>query len=248
MSFSKTLLGQSIATLGLLFLIIVTGLFIDSKFIADNFYEHAQWLNNLIVVFVFSLLYFKSTSRTKEMLLYALIIGVVGEYIFSVGFGMYTYRLKNIPHYVPFGHAIVFVLVYYFSRKPKVKKNRTKIEKLCVFLIIPISFYFLLFKNDVFGFICTLLVFLFLRKYPKERMFYLVMYCVVAVLEFVGTGLECWKWPTIAFNNFEFLPSANPPIGISLFYFGLDRGTMSIYKRRHKKAWNRLKNIRSVNS
>lgn len=248
MSSSKTLLEQSLKTLGLLFFIIVIGLFVDSKFVANNFYEHAQWLNNLIVIVVFLILFLKATSRTKEMLLYAVLIGFIGEYVFSVGLGMYEYRLKNIPHYVPFGHAIVFVLVYYFSRKSKVKKYSKKIELLCTLLIVPTAFYFLLFKNDVFGFVCTLLVFFFLRKYPKEKLFYLTMYCVVAILEFVGTGLECWKWPSIAFNSFSFLSSANPPIGISLFYFGLDRGTMSIYKRRHKKAWNRLKSIRAINS
>lgn len=248
MTFSKTFLGQVSQTLGWLFLIIITGLFLDSKFVAENVYENAQWLNNIIVVVVFIYLFIKATKRTKEMLIYALLIGVIGEYIFSVGLGMYTYRLENIPHYVPPGHAIVFVLVYYFSRKPEIKANKEKIEKICTVFIIPVALFFLIVKKDVFGVLCTVLVFFFLRKYPKERMFYLVMYCVVAILEFIGTGLECWKWPEIAFDTFKFLPSANPPIGISLFYFGLDRGTMSIYKRRHKNVWKRFKQIRAMSA
>ncbi|KAB1157438.1 hypothetical protein F7018_10965 [Tenacibaculum aiptasiae] len=248
MSFSKTFIGQTTQTLGWLLFAIVLGLFIDSKFVADNFYENAQWINNVIAVIVFVFLYQKASARAKEQLIYALIIAVVGEYIFSILLGMYTYRLEKVPHYIPPGHAIVFVLVYYFSKKPKVKENRIAVEKFCLVLIALFSLYFLLIKNDVFGFLCTILVFFFLRKYPKERLFYLTMYCVVAILEFVGTGLDCWKWPEIAFNKFQYLPSANPPLGISLFYFGLDRGTISIYKRRHKEAWARLKRIRMIKS
>lgn len=246
MNFSKTLSGQIFQTLGLLLLIILIGLFIDSKFVAKHIYTNAQWINNMVVSFVFFYLYIKATPRAKQQLLYALIIGVIGEYIFSIGLGMYSYRLGNIPHYVPPGHAIVFVFVYYFSRKSKVKLNRKRIEQFCLMLIIPFSIYFLLFKNDVFGFLCTVIIFFFLRKHPKERMFYLVMYCMVAIVEFMGTGLECWKWPELAFNKFSFMPSANPPLGISLFYFGLDRGTLSIYKRKNKAVWNRFKSIQKI--
>ncbi|WP_299162269.1 hypothetical protein [uncultured Tenacibaculum sp.] len=248
MYFSKTFLGQTLQTLGWLFFILILGLFIDSKPVAENFYKNAQWINNTGVILVFVFLYLKANKRTKEQLIYALLIAIIGEYVFSIVLGMYAYRLGNIPHYIPPGHAIVFVLVYYFSRKSKIKKNRKTIELVCSILIILFSLYFLLFKKDVFGFLCTILVFFFLRKHPNERLFYLTMYCVIAIIEFIGTGLECWKWPEIAFNKFNFLPSANPPLGISLFYFGLDRGTMSIYKRRHKKAWSRLKRIRVMES
>ena len=33
---------------------------------------------------------------------------------------MYSYRLYNVPHYIPFGHALVFLGVYSFSKKSKV--------------------------------------------------------------------------------------------------------------------------------
>jgi len=84
------------------------------------------------------------------------------------------------------------------------------------------------------------------RKYTKETLFYLKMYVFVFYTENLGTVLKCWEYPLIAFDKFNFLPSANPPIGVSFFYFGLDRGTMSIYKRKHKEAWARLKRIRAI--
>ena len=49
-------------------------------------------------------------------MIYAVIIGFLGEHFFSRGLDMYTYRLENVPHYVPPGHALVYVAVLYFSK------------------------------------------------------------------------------------------------------------------------------------
>ena len=180
----------------------------------------------------------------REQLIYAVLIGIAGEYIFSIGLGMYNYRLGNIPHYVPFGHAVIFFFVYAFARKSKVLYYRNKIELALSILISIYALLFLIFAKDVFGFILTIFVFLSLRKHSKEKLFYLSMYCVVALIEIIGTSFECWKWPALAFDTYTFLPSANPPSGICLFYFGLDRGTISFYKRRHKETWKRFKQIK----
>ncbi|NIJ45225.1 putative secreted protein [Wenyingzhuangia heitensis] len=241
---SSSFISQTLKTIGVLMLIILVGLLIDSEFIAQHYFKNAQWINNIGVVSLFISLYLKAPSRTKEQLIYAVLIAIIGEYLFSILLGMYAYRLGNIPHYIPVGHAILFLYVYNFCKKSKVRAYRKNIEKTLTIAIVAISLYYLIFKQDVYGFLLTLMVFYFLRKYPKEKLFYLTMYSVIVYTELIGTALNCWKWPSIAFGKFEFLPSANPPIGISLFYFGLDRGTMSFYKRRHKAAWKRLKKIR----
>ena len=105
---------------------------------------------------------------------------------------------------------------------------------------------FLIFENDVFGFVMTIATLLVLRKKPRERLFYLTMYITVVVLELVGTYYKCWYWPTTAWGIFDFLPSYNPPSGISFFYFLLDLGTLWVYKKRHQLAWKRMKNIRKI--
>lgn len=246
MNLSKTLFGQTIRSIGWLIFIIFLGLFLDSKYFEEEIYHKGQLLNTILVIGVYIYLFKTGTSRVREQLVYAFIIGVIGEYIFSIGLGMYTYRHHNIPHYIPFGHAVVFLGVYFFSRKSKVKEFRKQIELFFTISIVAYAFIFLLFKNDVFGFVLTGLVFYSLRKYPKERLFYLAMYFIVGIIEIVGTSLDCWFWPSKAFDFFEFLPSANPPSGICFFYYGLDRGTLSIYKRRNKQVWTRFKTIRNL--
>ena len=242
----KTLFGQTVWSLSWILFILFLGLFFDSTYFTETYYQQAQWINNSCVVLVFVYCYYKGTARTKEQLIYAFIIGIIGEHIFSVVLGMYTYRLGNVPYYIPFGHALVFLGVYNFSRKSQVRFYHKNIERFLSYAIAIYASVFLIFKNDVFGFVMTVMVFLSLRKYPKEKLFYLTMYGVVAYAELIGTALNTWSWPKFAFNTFEFLPSANPPSGICLFYYGLDRGTMSIYKRRHKETWKRLQSIRKV--
>ena len=240
---SKTFLSAFLKTLGMLFLYIFVGLFIDSKYVVIN-YQESRWIANALMIFIFSIVWLKVTIKVRELMLYAVIIGYVGEYLFSVGLGMYTYRLENVPHYIPMGHALVYIGVLYFIKTFYVKLNRKLLEKIFTGIIIIYALAFLVFKNDVFGFVLTAATLLILRNKPRERLFYLTMYLSIVFLEITGTSYECWDWPSIAWDYFTFLPSANPPSGISFFYFGLDLGCLWLYKQRHKIAWSRMKNIR----
>lgn len=244
---TKTFFPAFIKTLGILFFYIFMGLFIDSVFVVNN-YQDLQWLANIIMVVIFSITLYKVNPRIREQMLYAVIIAVAGEYAFSLGMGMYTYRLENIPHYIPMGHALVYAGVLYFTRTSFSKHNIKILEKIFTALIIVYATSFLFFKNDVFGFSLTVLTLLILRKKPRERLFYLTMFIAVGYLEIIGTSYQCWWWPTTAWDVIPFLPSANPPSGISFFYFGLDLGCLYFYKKRHKIAWARMKNIRKINS
>ncbi|NVK52720.1 MAG: hypothetical protein HWD85_07270 [Flavobacteriaceae bacterium] len=233
------------STIGYLFLFIVFGLFFDSTYMTDVL-PHNQHISTFFMLIGFVIVYSRVTSRYKSQMLYAVIIGVIGEYLFSIGLGMYTYRLGNIPHYVPPGHALVLVATIYFCKESIVKKYRKLLEKVFTVFILVYATLFLIFAGDVFGFIMSLLVVFLLRNKPRERLFYLSMYIVVAFLEIIGTNYGCWFWPETAYDTFSFLKSANPPSGISLFYFLLDLGSLWVYKQRHKIAWNRMKNIRKI--
>ncbi|KGL58789.1 hypothetical protein [Polaribacter sp. Hel1_85] len=245
LSTTKTFLPAFLKTLGILFLYIFLGLFLDSVYVVEN-YKDLQWLANIIMVIIFSITLYKVNKRIREQMMYAVIIAIAGEYAFSLGMGMYTYRLENIPHYIPMGHALVYAGVLYFTKTAYAKSNTKLLVTIFTTIIILYSTYFLIFKNDVFGFVLALLTLLILRKKPRERMFYLTMFLAVAYLEIIGTSYDCWWWPKTAWNKIPFLPSANPPSGISFFYFGLDLGCLWFYKKRHKIAWKRMKNVRKI--
>ena len=230
-----------------LFIFMVFVLFFDSIYFSDNVKEVQNILNFLMIIGFF-IMYFRTVKRVQELMMYAVILGFLGEYLFSRYLGMYTYRLGNIPLYVPFGHAVLFARIFRFSKVSLVRKYHKSIEQFFGSLIILFASIYLLFFGDVFGFVMTLFVFLLLWKRPKDRLFFYTMYLLVAILEIGGTAFGCWKWPNTAFGIFDFLPSNNPPSGISLFYFLLDIGCFVLYTQRNKMNWFRLKSIRKLKS
>jgi hypothetical protein len=242
---ATALFASFFKTLGYLFLFMVFGLFLDSTYMSSIFPQN-QHLATFVMLIGFAILYFRSASRLREQMIYAVIIGYIGEHLFSIGLGMYTYRLANVPHYVPPGHAIVLITTMYFCKEAIVKTYRKLLEKIFTIFILIYATLFLLFAGDVFGFVMSLLVLFLLRNKPRERLFYLSMYIAVAFLEIIGTNYGCWYWPETAWNTIPFLKSANPPSGISLFYFLLDLGSLWLYKQRHKIAWARMKSIRKL--
>ena len=239
------LLSAFFTTIGYLFLFFLTGLFLDSTFFTQNVID-TQWFADIAMFTVFGTVYYRATKKIRQFMIHAVVIGLIGEYLFSIVLGMYTYRLGNVPHYVPPGHALVLVATMYFCKKSIVKLNRSFLEKLFGVFIFFYGLIFLIFANDIFGFVMSMLVLVLLRNKPRERLFYFSMYIVVAFLEIVGTTYGCWFWPETAWGKIPFLKSANPPSGISLFYFLLDLGSLWVYKQRHRVAWARMKNIRKI--
>ena len=152
---SKSAIYTTYKTLGLLYLFFVVGLFLDSFYMVE-ITENAQIYANALMLFVFTITFFKVTKRIKEQMLAAVLIGFFGEYLFSVLMGMYTYRLGNVPLYIPFGHAFVYIAVLCFSKAASIKKHRILLEKVFAISIFMYATLFLIFKNDVFGFVLTI--------------------------------------------------------------------------------------------
>ena len=125
-----------IRRIGLLFLFVVA-LYFDGTHFA-SIYPHAQLVTNTFMIIAFFILYYRSNKRTRELMIYAVFIGLGGEYLFSRGLDMYTYRLENVPWYIAFGHAAVYARVYMFSKAPIVRKYWREITK---FLYVVISIF-----------------------------------------------------------------------------------------------------------
>ena len=231
-----------IRRIGLLFFSFIFFYFDGTGFSA--MYENVQIGPNILMLVAFLVLYKRSVKRTRKLMIYAVIIGFIGEYLFSIVLGMYTYRLSNLPFYIPLGHAVVYARTYCFSKASIIKKYQKEIVRCLFFGIVIFSLFYLIVFNDIFGFVMTIAVFLVLINRPKDRLFFLTMYVVVAVLEIIGTVYEVWLWPDTAFGVFPILKSHNPPSGISLFYFLLDIGCFVIYTQFNSKTWKRFKNIR----
>lgn len=241
---SKRLISIFFRKVGI-FIGFILFLFFDGIYFSNHVFN-SQLPINILALLSFLWIYKRAVERTRKLMLIALVLGLLGEYFFSIYLKMYTYRLGNIPWYVPFGHAALYGRVFLFSKDPLARTYHKNIELLFSFIIIGFSLFYWVFFNDVFGLVMTVLVFILLYKRPKDRLYFYTMYIVVALLEIGGTAFGCWKWPSTAFGVFDFLPSNNPPSGISLFYFLLDIGCFIIYFLVHKNLWIRYKRIKKT--
>lgn len=228
--------------LGIVFWLII-GLYLDGTAMAQKI-AYGQWVTNVVTIIFFAWVYAKASRKNRKVIHYGLIIAFAGEVVFSLILGMYTYRLGTLPIYVPLGHTIIYMGVYYFTREAVVLANKDRIIKLLYPLMIVYAAGWLILQSDVFGFLCAMLILLLFRRRPGSRLFFLVMFFVIAYLELLGTYFEAWHWPPIWFDRFSFVPSANPPSAISVFYFAFDAGCLWAYRRMNPEKWKRFQRLR----
>ncbi|KAB7885534.1 hypothetical protein [Poseidonibacter ostreae] len=227
------------------FFVLWIGLFIDSKLVANHFVNN-QYITNILVLIVFVWIYLKVSVKIKKLMLYGLILAFLGEALFALVLGMYTYRLENLPLYVPLGHSMIYAAVFYIAKEPILKINKELSINILFVLMLIYSTAWLVFANDVFGFLCMLVIVYLFRRKPHTKLFFLIMFFMIVYLELIGTYYENWYWPEIWFDKISFIPSANPPSGISVFYFGFDVGCLLIYKLLNKQKWKRLRNLQKI--
>jgi hypothetical protein len=228
-----------------IFVVLWLGLYLDSVSFSKQF-SSSQWLTNLLVLINFIWVYKNVTKQIQKLMLYGVVVAFGGEIVFSLLLGMYHYRLDNIPLYVPLGHAIIYASVYYISKEPWIQKHQTKLIVWLYAFMIFYSLTWLFLANDIFGFLCTLGIVAVFAHRPQSKLYFLLMFIMIVYLELLGTHYGCWIWPDIWFDTFTWIPSANPPSGISLFYFAFDAGCLWMYKQFNPHKWRRLKRIKSL--
>ena len=233
------------AIYGILPFLLLVGLYVDGAEVSSEA-AWSQWITNGLVIAAFLWIYLHATRQVQRLMVYGLLVATGGEMVFSLLLGMYTYRLDNVPLYIPFGHAVVYASVYYFVREPWIRRYQESVERGLYVAMILYALAWLIFANDVLGFMGTMLIVWVFRKRPQIRLFFLVMFFAVALLEILGTGFGCWVWPPIWFDLIPWVPSANPPSGISVFYFAFDAGCLWIYKHVRPESWNRVKRMRKL--
>jgi hypothetical protein len=212
----------------------------------QEYFAYAQDLASFLIIITFIAVYKRSAKRVREIMIIGLAVGFVGEFILSKGLGFYYYRLDNIPLWVGFGHSLLFALVHRIIRVPHVIRHKSNIIPSIIVFVIIFSGLKLYFENDWFGFLCSAAFLLLLIKMKKSRLFFLVMFVIVSYIEIVGTTTLSWYWSPTVMNIKGFIPSANPPSGIPLFYFIFDFVVLHIYLYKTpltKEKYNRRKVI-----
>ncbi len=143
------------------------------------------------------------------------------EYTASPLLGLYTYRLHNVPTYVPPGHGLVYLAALNIGRSALAARLRVP---LLTFALVACGGWALWGatiapRQDLLGAV----MYLFLVRFVlvgRQPLVYAGAFLITGYLELVGTGVGAWRWalhdPTGA------LTIGNPPSGISGGYCFLD--------------------------
>jgi hypothetical protein len=178
----------------------------------------SQWLSNLLApLFLLALLPHLTAEQRRSTLIFVP-FSAIGEAIFSLLFGLYSYADGGIPLYVPFGHAILFAVGMIISDHPAVI-SRTKLIRwaLLAFHLALIGGAWLALGDSlsaVFGLLFGLVMW---RK--RGKIFYLIMGVLVLYIELLGTAFGCWYWWP---NPWGLLHTLNPPVGAFACYLVAD--------------------------
>jgi hypothetical protein len=150
----------------------------------------------------------------KRVLIACLIIAGMGEVFFSLGWGLYDYQFRNIPAFVPPGHALLMTLGILLARRAP-----AWIIWLVPALVLPYVLFGLWQGWDRTGTI-LFVVFLACLFAGKARSLYATMFMLALLLEIYGTWLGNWTWrPLAPWIN---LSNTNPPASSGAFYCALD--------------------------
>ena len=143
----------------------------------------------------------------------------IGEVTGSLLWGVYHYRLHNLPLFVPPAHGLVYLAGYSLATA-----LRERIRALVLAAAVCATTWGLLGltvlpRRDVAGAIGVPLLLLFLWR-GRNRAIYASVFLVVASLELYGTAIGTWRWerdlPGLG------IPDGNPPSGVASGYVWFD--------------------------
>ena len=157
----------------------------------------------------------RTSPREWRLLFYACLVwATAGEIYLSLVWGLYTYRLDNIPLFIPPGHVLLFYLGLVLA--PRVPRA---LVALVITAVVGYLAFTWMLDWDTISIPLTVL-FLLCMLQPAGRRLYAVMFVASLLLEVYGTWMGNWVWhrdvPYLSLN------SANPPLAAGAFYCALD--------------------------
>lgn len=154
-------------------------------------------------------------ARERHALLACLVIATAGELFLSLVWGLYTYRLDNVPLFVPPGHVLLLMLGLELARRMSKRTAEAVLACAAVYALAAAAA-----GVDTLALPLIALLGAVAFAMPAHRALYASTFVLALALELYGTWLGNWTWarevPVIS------LVTTNPPGLASAFYGVLD--------------------------
>jgi hypothetical protein len=155
-------------------------------------------------------------------------VATCAEVVGSVIWGVYTYRLENLPTFVPPCHGLVYLAGAAIATWAAPRRELLVRIALVAVLGWGLAGVTVLPRSDVAGALGALLLAVYLLR-GRAPAVYAGVFLVVAWLELYGTAIGTWEWAaTIPGTG---IPQGNPPSGVASGYVWFDIVALALAPR-----------------
>jgi hypothetical protein len=188
----------------------------------------AQLLLGLAAWIAFALALRGVSPALRAQALVVVPVATCAEVVGSVIWGVYTYRLENLPTFVPPCHGLVYLAGASLATWAAGRRDLLIRFALVAALAWGLAGVTVLPRTDVAGAIGALLLALYLVR-GRAPAVYAGVFLVVAWLELYGTAIGTWEWAaTIPGTG---VPQGNPPSGVASGYVWFDVVALALAPR-----------------
>jgi hypothetical protein len=153
----------------------------------------------------------------RAQVIAVVLFATVAEVTGSLVWGVYRYRLHNLPLFIPPAHGLVYLSGLALAG---LVRSRLLVAVAAAGSIgWGIAGVTVLPRLDVAGAMCVPLLCVFLWR-SRFRAAYAGVFVVVAALELYGTSIGTWRWATELPGLG--IPDGNPPSGVASGYVWFD--------------------------
>lgn len=160
-------------------------------------------------------------SERRAQVVLVIVAATCTEVVASIFWGIYEYRLGNLPAFVPPAHGLVYLTGLRLSESALVRRNgrvfvRAVVASACVWAFAGAT---VLPRLDLAGAVGAA-IFVFFVFSGRAPAVYCGVFVAVAALELYGTALGTWRWAeTVPGLG---IPDGNPPSGVASGYVLFD--------------------------
>jgi hypothetical protein len=170
----------------------------------------------------------RETVERRAQVAVVVAVATCFEVLGSIVWGVYRYRLGNLPLFVPPAHGLVYLTGLEVSRLAVVRRY----ERVFVGLILALGVAWaavgvsgVLGRVDAIGAFGVLVFSAYLFVGPAPAV-YGGVFLAVAGLELYGTAIGTWRWAAVVPGLG--LPDGNPPAGAASGYVLFDIAAMAL--------------------
>jgi len=159
------------------------------------------------------------SPERRAQALAVVVFATIGEVTGSLLWGVYHYRLHNLPLFIPPAHGLVYLTGLSLAAALKRHSHALVLTAALVAAGWGLAGLTVLPRRDVAGAVGVPLLLAFLWR-GRNRAVYAGVFLVVASLELYGTAIGTWQWarelPGLG------IPDGNPPSGVASGYVWFD--------------------------